>query len=346
MFRCATLCCALPLALATLAAPAAADDAARLDYRAASGCPGEPEFVAAVRSRGGQLERPPPELAGARISVVLERQGEDFVGSVALRKSLAEPSTREVRARECAEAMQGLALITAVSLRAGAAPPPAAAEPLPPAESAPPAPPHLQRIGQFGVDSVSVGPGSLVFDHHVTLSLAAGAELGAIPGVLVPRYDLTFTRANFVTTPDGAHYLGGGWLPRLRFALLGPGEYHSDDGYEAQVASIQTTFGGCTAIAYDLEGLIVLGCGEVGFGLANVETRDAAGVRTQSEAMGVGLIGLELDTRYSLGPIDIGLKLGGAASMGRVSAERPDGSDLFQSAPFNAHLLLGVGMRF
>lgn len=313
-----------------------------LEYAAASECPDEAAFLAAVRARGGELQRPPPELSGATIAVSLQHADAAFTGSVMVRASGA--SVRHVRAADCEQAMQAVALITAAALHESTAPVADALNAPTPAATPVAASTRLERVGQFGADGVQVGPGTLVFDNQMAFSLGVGIELSAVPGPALPRYELSFTRANYVTTPDGNHYLGGGWLPRLRLALIGTGEYESH-GERARVDLVETSFGGCTALSYDLEGLVMLACGELGVGLGNVDVHDASGAAAPAQSVAFGLAGLDLETRYALGPFHIGLKLGATAAS-RWTAERADGSELFRSSPFSGHALIDVGVHY
>jgi hypothetical protein len=335
-----------------IATPAAAADGVRLDYRAPAGCPSEAAFVEAIQARGARLEAPPPEFVGARSSVSLEHAAAGVTGFLQLTRVDLPANAREVHGAECAEAMQGLAVIAALLLHptADAAPHPVGAEP-PVSRKPRPLPvpvdsQRLQSIGQFATERIQVGPGTLTFDHGSALTLSGGIAAGVIPSVLMPRYDLTLSRVNFVTTPDGSHYLAGGWVPHVRWTLLGSGTRH-DGEFSTRALGIKAALGGCTSITYDLGGAVVLLCSEFGTGVMALETRNAAGEKIRSKSFGLGSVGLDLESEYNLGgPFHLALRLGSEASLTQVSAQRPDGSELFHTSVFSTYVLAGVGLHF
>jgi hypothetical protein len=259
--------------------------------------------------------------------------------------------------------MQGLAVITALVLRRGpdepasnGAVPSAASSPNPGATLASPplvtplAPEpqdyHLRSIGQFESESLKVGAGTLTFAPAVSYTLTGGAAIGVIPSVVMPRFDLTLSRANFVTTPEGDSYLIAGWLPKVRWTWLGPVSFDSNN-FSTKIWGLKGGFSGCSSLSYDTRGAVILMCGEIGAGLMQLDTTDAAGTKVQSKAVGLGFAGVELDSRYNLGEfLHLDLKLGGELSLSKLTAERPDGSEIFHSSPFSAYVQVGFGFHF
>jgi hypothetical protein len=322
----------------------------RLVYAAADGCPSQAEFVAAVGGRGGYFDRPPKELGGGRMDVSIRKEAGGFVGSFGVQESQVESGVREVHANSCGEVMQGLAVITALVLRRGSDEPASAlAVPSPPAVAPLAAEPedyHLRSIGQFESETLKVGAGSLTFAPAISYTLTGGAAIGVIPSVVMPRFDLTLSRANFVTTPEGDNYLIGGWLPKVRWSWLGPASYESND-FSTKIWGLKAGFSGCSSLTYDTRGAVILLCGEIGTGLMQLDTTDAAGVKVQSKAVGLGFTGFELDSRYNIGKfLHVNLKLGGELSLSKLTAERPDGSEIFHSSPFSAYVQVGLGFHF
>lgn len=78
-----------------------------------------------------------------------------------------------------------------------------------------------------------------------------------------------------------------------------------------------------------------------------LDTKNPDGTKTQSKSMALAAVGIELEATYRLaGRLFATAKLGGDFSFSKLSAERPDGTQLFQSQPFSAHGLLGIGTYF
>ena len=335
----------------------------RLVYAAPEGCPSHAEFVAAVGERGGYFERPPREIGGSRMDVSIRKEVGGFIGSFGVKESQVASGVREVHAASCGEVMQGLAVITALVLRRGSDEPAsntavasAAASPneggtrASPPLVTPVAPEpedyHLRSIGQFETENVKVGAGTLTFSPAISYTLTGGAAIGVIPSVVMPRYDLTLSRANFVTTPEGDNYLIGGWLLKVRWTWLGPSSYETND-FSTKIWGVKAGVSGCSSLSYDTRGAIILLCGEIGAGAMQLHTTDAAGAKVQSKGVGLGFAGFELDSRYNLGEfLHANLRLGGELSMSQLTAERPDGSEIFHSSPFSAYFQVGLGFHF
>ena len=101
---------------------------------------------------------------------------------------------------------------------------------------------------------------------------------------------------------------------------------------------------GCRAPVYDTRGLTVLGCFEYSAGVMRLDTKNALGAQTESKSVALAAVGIDVEATYSLaGRFFLSAKLGGDFSFSKLSADRSDGSSIFQSQPFSAHGLLGVG---
>jgi hypothetical protein len=85
-------------------------------------------------------------------------------------------------------------------------------------------------------------------------------------------------------------------------------------------------------------------CLEVAAGIVGVRTKDASGVTTQSKTMGFGTLGLGTEATYNLGRhFQIALRLGLDGAAGPISAERPDGSEIFRSSWLSGYAMIGAG---
>jgi hypothetical protein len=79
----------------------------------------------------------------------------------------------------------------------------------------------------------------------------------------------------------------------------------------------------------------------------NKTAKAVSGTRTQQKDVGIGTVSVELDTQYNLGShFHVQLQLGGEMWMTKITAERPDGSQFFHSAMFNAFVMAGLGLQF
>jgi hypothetical protein len=333
-------------------APAWAAYPMRLVYRAPAGCPSQEEFERAVSVRGAHFDRVPAAVAGAELHVALRTDAEGFVGTLELAGLSPAPEAREVHAARCEEAVRGLAVITALVLHAGpSATSPAADEPastpLPrssPLPSTPLPPTRLKSIGQFEDEGVDVGAGTVRFQRALNYTLSAGVEVGLIPGVVMPRYDLTLSRANVVALPGGDRYLVGGWLPRVRWTVLGGSSYRAADA-SVDMLGLKAAFDGCSSLVYDPGGLVMLLCGEIGAGAMRMITKDATGERER--IVGIGGGGLELTAQYDIGSVfHVDARIGGDMTFPGIRAERADGSEIFSASLWSAHALVGLGLHF
>jgi hypothetical protein len=194
-------------------------------------------------------------------------------------------------------------------------------------------------------DDVQVPAGKLAIGYQAGYTLTAGAALGVIPNLTLPRIDFAISRTNIVTTPADEDYVIAGAL-RVRWSIFLPATYRSA-GYSTRVLGLKAGIGACTPLTYDPLGLTVKACSEIAAGVMSLETTDGSGVRTQNESTGIGTASVELNTQYNLGSLlHLDLQLGGEMWLTKLTAERPDGSQLFHSSLFNAYALVGLGLNF
>jgi hypothetical protein len=368
----ASAACGAALSLLGPAARAAAP--VRLAYQAPAGCPTQSGFEAAVRARGTSLGARAAATGAAGegerwLQVVIEQHASGFTGALQVRDGEQTSERREVHGPSCAEVSDALAVVTAIALSADANPLPVvgsvpanspgansptaaapaasslAAAPAVAVPSAPPAAPERSVHVLRWSDSVDVPAGKLGFEQLRGYTLSAGAALGVIPGVTLPRFDFAVTSASLVKTPGDADYLLGGF--RIRWSFLGVGT-HRSPGFSTGVWGIKAGFGGCGALLYDPRGLILSICPEIAAGAMAVETKDdATGSVTQNKTVGIGTASLELASQYNIGSLfHLDLHAGGEMWVGKLTAERPDGTRLFESSTFNAYLLAGLGLHF
>ena len=338
-----------------LAASAArAADHVALAYDATAGCPSETDFKAAVEGRGGHFTGPstPGSAWALRVSIV--RQADGFRGTLQATSEDATSAVREVHGATCQDVVDALAVVSATALNTQAeAKPSASVEPpvVPPTarEPAPTSTAFSQgrlRPSQALLNAeIPVEAGKLRLDYARALTLFAGAEFGLVPHTVIPRYDLSFMGAPMVTTPGGNTYLHGA-IPRFRLSYLGQAKYKTDDT-ATDVNAVTFALGVCWSPIYDTRGWVALLCGEYGAGFVNLRTRDTQGKEIQNKTKGLGFAGLGLETQYNLGSLfQIGLKLGADFMVDSFSAERANGSTIFESSQLAAYGMLGFGVHF
>lgn len=337
----------------------------QLEYTAPAGCPTQTEFVAFVTNRGGDFAHPGPKTKANAMIVKLRREASEHVGSLELRLDDMASDQRQLRAASCAEVAEALAVVAAIALRGGdssepdATPPVTSAEPRAPvaggataASKPPPAvvppPPsetRLRPIGLWGNEQVPVTAGPLQVKRALTTTLSGGAIFGAIPGVVLPRFDLTFSRTNFITTPERSSFLIGNVL-RVGWTYFGAVTRESG-AYKTAIHGFKAGVSACSSLTYDTQGFVALLCGSFTVGLVSLETKESGSDYHQDKVVGMGAASLELDARYNLGQhFHLSANASGDSWPGTFSAERADGSKLFESRLFSASLQLGLGAHF
>lgn len=170
------------LAVALLFAPSAGAEGLEptlLTYRAPVGCPEVAEFQQSVQRRSGRVRFVNEGSHARALSIELSKQRNATIGELRLIERDRSVRQRRVRFSSCAEAVEGLALITVVSLDPQAlleAPPPEAVaeeqKPLPP--PTPPSPKPTPRT-----PAALPAPRTERPAHAPAIELALGAELVA-----------------------------------------------------------------------------------------------------------------------------------------------------------------------
>ena len=300
------------LVFITLSSSAFAQAAVGLAYEAPEGCPAEGEFVAAVAARGADFAGGGTANAPRRVMVVaIRKQGDGFAGVFQLRDGETATDKREVQAPSCAEVVDAMAVVTAIALRPEIATP---AKPVPAAVS-PPAQAGNERLhGNTFIyhhthESVSVPAGPLNFDLVRALNFYGGLMVGGPPSSVMPRFDLSMTAGNFITTPDGSQRIVGPII-RSRVSFLGPGTYQASDT-KTNLDGIAFAMGLCLTPHYDSAGLVLLFCTEGGAGAMFLRTTGTGGALIQSKSAGFGSIGVGVELQYNLTSLfNVGVKLG------------------------------------
>ena len=325
-----------------------------LSYQAPASCPTKQDFVAAVATRGAHFDGEESPEPGRTMEVSVRKQGDGFVGSVQIRDREGLSKPREVNGTSCTEVIDALAVVTAIALRPNAddaTTAPTQAEPVtqtnPQVAVLPekPTEKRFQGSSRWGWESLPVGAGTLRFDPQVSISLNAGAALGQFSSVALPRLEVSFHIANFVTMPGGAQRMTGP-IVRGHLSLLGPATKQSGDT-QTLVMGQSVGFGICGSPHYDSRGLVLLGCAELGGGIMGLETKDSSGAKIQTKTAGFGTVGLVVEAEYNLSKaFQLGVKLGVDSFAGQITAERADGSRIFTSSPVSGYGLFGIGGHF
>jgi len=270
---------------------------------------------------------------------------------------------RKLRAASCREVAEALAVVVANAPRGAdepaappaeeaaapltpGSPPPLAAEPARPAPIRKPAPEtRLRTIGLWGNEQVPVTAGSLQVNRALALTLTGGVTVGAIPGVVLPRYDFALSRANFITTPGQGSFLVGNVFG-VSWTYFGPATRKSE-GYSTDIHGLKAGVSSCTPLTYDTTGFVALFCGAFTVGVLSQETKEEASSYHQEKVVGLGAASLLFDTRYNFSQyVHAAAIVGGDVWVSKLSAERADGSELFHSRLFNASVQLGLGAHF
>lgn len=347
------------LAIGMLAIPARAQSPVRLEYDAPEECPSREEFLRAVESRGGTFQAA-PETRARTLRVGMRKDEAGFSGTLRVEQQDESSAPREVQGRTCSEAMDGLAVVAAITLHEEETRAEPVAEPPNPAstheveaqpESGPRPPPpsprgnaRLRGSSYGNAETLSVPAGTLHFDLSRSITLTAGASFGLIPGLVLPRYDLSVSAASFVTAPDGRTRLLGTNVLRVTWSWLGGNTIHrARDGFETRVMGFMAGVGSCQALTYDTEGLVAMLCGDFRIGAMLYDLEKSGG---EDQELAIGSASLGADLRYNFTDyFHVGLKFGGDLTLSNAP-RRPDGSDLFQTSLFGGHVLGGLGVQF
>ena len=326
-----------------------------LRYEAPAGCPTKQDFVTAVVSRGGQLTSEASEQGARTLSVSIRQQGSVFTGSLQVNRFNSASGVREVQGATCQEVVDALAVVAAIDLRpahdAAAA---AERKPKPEASTAVAATPPNKSVEGFkgrstwGPDAVPVSAGTLHFKPSLSFTVSGGVQLGPVPTMVLSRYDGVFRFANVVTTPDGQQRLNGPIL-QARLSVLGlPYESYRSGGTTTKFGwGVGFGLGACWTPHYDTQGLMLLACGEFGFFQSGFQTQEADGSLLPVKLFAFGTAGPVLEIEYNLGKhFHLGLNAGADLVAGQFTAQRSDGSRIFDTNEWSVHGTLGLGMHF
>jgi hypothetical protein len=334
-----------------------------LQYEAPVGCPDQAQFVELVRQRLSPSDSE-PALRDATLIVGIAPSEQSYEGTLRMRTPEGLTGERRVDNAECAQVADALAAVAAVALReraqaagdspstAPAAEPPAA-EP-PQAESEKKRVRHVigsrpdwisNEIGKTHFET-EVPAGKLSVDAHTTLGLQGGVAFGLLPGVVVPRYDLSVYSVLSLTTPGQAPVLLG-VMPRLRLSFLGPSEKMTR-GTRTELLGAEYHMGMCGTPYYDTEGLVLLGCVEYGGSALGITSTSPDGSKSEVPNAGSGLISVTLDAGYRFGSaFEVALRVGGTS---RVDGGRDildaNGDRLFTLGGNFLFTTLGFGLHW
>jgi hypothetical protein len=349
----------LALVLGSIAGAAHAQSRIDVRYEAPHGCPSQQDFVSAVEARGASFEGETPRVHVLRAAITPQDDG--FLGTLRVHGDDSASAVREVRADACPAVVEGLAVIAAIAIgpedataavpstgAAGSATPSQTPAQVQRSQPTPPdaKPPLRLRGSSFGQEeTLPVEAGELRFDHVSQYTLMAGAEIGLIPSLVMPRYDFVLSGADFMTPPGGVSRLVGQIL-QVDWTWLGPATRVSGE-LATRAYGLQAALRSCAAFAYDTDGWSLLVCGEFGLGWMSLDTRDGEGKVIQAKDTGYGLAGMGAEVKYGLGgPWHVGLRVGAHLAIGGLSAERSDGSRIFDASWYGGHALMGLGMHF
>lgn len=350
--------------------------ATQLTYQAPESCPSGSEFLAALKQRGveAQLAAAPHTLV-----VSIERTGSGFTGRLKVEDEQGPTQAREASARTCAEVADAMAAVGALilapprsetettatsetpdatlsttseaapsvaqpSVTQPNAPKPSAPKPNePPADTAPQA---FRGASTMGSDSRhwkrDVSTGTVHYDLQTALSLNAGATLGLLPGVWVPRLDLTAVTAPFLTLPGGEQSILG-VMPRIRVGVLGP--VSTDiSGQRVALRGFDFQMGLCFSPHYDSSGWVLYGCAEYGGSMLIVDI--GSGEDRSTIEGGYANVGLDFTAQYNFTSwLNAGLRVGSQVFGGRKEIPLGDGLgqfDLGGPATLSASGSLGI----
>ena len=308
-----------------------------------------------MESRGGQFTAKSGREGAGTLSVSIRQQANGFAGALQVQRLDVASGAREVQGATCQEVVNALAVVAAIELRpAQDAAPAAVPPPKPEASTAVAATPPNKSVEGFngrstwGPDEVPVSAGTLHFKPLLGFTISGGVQLGPVPHMVLSRYDGVFRLANVVTTPDGQQRLNGPIL-QARLSVLGlPYESYRSGGTTTNFGwGAGFGLGACWTPHYDTQGLMLLACGEFGFFQSGFQTQEADGSRLPVKLYAFGTAGPVLEIDYNLGKhFHLGVKAGADLVAGQFTAQRSDGSRIFETNMWSVHAGLGLGMHF
>ena len=341
---------------------------ARLSYEAPSGCATHDQFEARVAERGEHFD----PRANDELRVVVAERADGFHGSLQVVGPHGESNLRSLTGKGCEEVVAALVVVSAIALRDDPSTPSTSSEqpPIVPAENetttlaapAPKAPalesatrspkpvpanshtPRLRSTNWFpAVGARHVKEGTLRLDLARSFTLFAGGELGILPSTVVPRFDLSFDSASFVTPPDG-QTVRTGVIPRFHVSYLGPGTYHHDST-QVDVHGVSAALGLCLSPYFDSLGFTALICVEYGIGA--LDFKSSRGGENNSHTLALQTVGIGLETRYRLGStFHVAMKWQLDVVPGNAQVNGTDGTPILDSPLLKGYGMLGLGASF
>ncbi len=358
----------------TAIVPAVQELAPSVEYDAPADCPSRSEFFDLVAARGVTLQ---DSTHVPTLSIAITRTSQQFVGRLATKDSAGSSGARQVVSSTCAEVADALAVVTAIAARdarqtaeeatstafVDTAPHQTTDEPPPSTpeqkdssserkSEAPPEPhfryvaggrPDWMRPGELHHET-DVPEGKLSLDLKLALDVQAGASLGLLPGLAVPRYDLALRNVIFITPPGQDPFMLG-VVPRIRLSFFNPTTLTSN-GVSSEFAAFQFSMGSCLTPYYDDRGLVLLGCAEYGGSAAGVRSTD--GSRKWEQSLGAGVLSVTLEGEYNFSSsVHLALRTGWEIrAQGDQVVETADGDELFELGGSSLFATVGLGVHF
>jgi hypothetical protein len=310
-----------------------------LSYRVPAGCPEAEGFANEVERR----VTGPVAPSTIALAVDLEGGPERYTGTLVLQQQTGAPQRREVAGESCREVVDALAVVAAIALgaeheatAAGGEPgtldgqdspsepaqtPASAAEETASAQAPKGSPERKDSadsnvpdrfVGSAAIGSAArhrtfqVNAGTLRLDVVTEATAHAGASFGLVRGTPIPRYELVFNSAVFLTTPDGRQEMAS-LLPQLRIGFLGLAS-HGQGSQRVDVYGATFDMGVCYTPHYDTRGWVVLGCAGYGGGILGLSPVGPE----SNESAGFGRVSLALDASYNFSEyLHLGVRVGG-----------------------------------
>jgi hypothetical protein len=207
-------------------ASVAAQEAARVEYRAEGACPDEAAFLGRIRERTSRLKIERGPSASRTFSVVVRPTGGGYAGRLTLREKPGVTSTEHVAGATCEEVVDALALVLALAIDPEAA----SVQPPPPPLPRPPPP-------------VAIAPVIVDTKEAPERRWSLAATFGAgVTGAVAPAVLPTISASVELDAPLGRSVLS----PSVA-AFVRHGAVHDQPGPQASTASYDWTTGGLRA---------------------------------------------------------------------------------------------------
>lgn len=360
--RCSALFRTAVVTLSCLILPtfAHAGESTKLDFMAPEDCGSEQDFMSAVAAREGQITE--SGAAARTLHVKIDHVEGNFVGTLSLVNASETFGPREFQGESCAEVIDALALVAATALKESdeaaiertkqPEPPTEAPAKEPAKEEARPEQPRSRQFSgrsKWGRDDVAVPAGIVRFNPIFAVNVQETFSYGPIPKTMLYTTNIVFELANTVTTPDGQQRITGPML-RLRYGMSLPEVNYLAGGMKYGIGLQSVAMGICWSPYYNTQGLVLTGCGEVGFqhvGVAAPDELTEESSKDLEQSFILPTLGAVLEARYNLiGKFHVGANLGFQGEMARESVQAFDGTPLFRTLPYAASASLFLGLHF